>query len=82
MAGSATPTTKTPTKVQQVQAMLKARRGTTLSALCEATGWQKHSVRAALSGLRKKGVTIERQPPAKPGDEARYRIIATRGSAE
>jgi DNA-binding transcriptional regulator PaaX len=54
--------------------MLQARSGASLSRLREATGWQPHSVRAALSRLRKAGYTIERREPAKPGGEARYRI--------
>ncbi|WP_145975745.1 DUF3489 domain-containing protein, partial [Ruegeria atlantica] len=48
------------TKIDKVQALLRRPSGASLEALCKTTGWQSHSVRAALSGLRKKGVTIER----------------------
>ncbi len=34
--------------------------GTSLDELTAATGWQSHSCRAFLTGLRKKGWTIER----------------------
>ncbi len=46
------------TKIDKVQHLLRRPSGASLEALCKATEWQPHSVRAALSGLRKKGVTI------------------------
>ncbi len=69
------------TKSTMLREMLQARAGASLSRLCETTGWQKHSVRAALSGLRKAGYAIERQDPKKPGGEARYRITGIPGGA-
>lgn len=57
--------------------LLSRKSGADLAALQSATGWQPHSVRAALSGLRKAGYTIDRSEPAKPGDPAIYRISAT-----
>jgi DNA-binding transcriptional regulator PaaX len=69
------------TKSAMLRQMLQARAGASLSRLCEATGWQPHSVRAALSGLRKAGYAVERREPAKTGAEARYRITGTPGSA-
>ncbi|MEM6381669.1 MAG: DUF3489 domain-containing protein [Pseudomonadota bacterium] len=41
--------------------LLARKAGATVTALMSATGWQAHSVRAALSGLRKEGVAIERR---------------------
>lgn len=52
--------TSTPTKASRVEAMLAQKEGTTLDAMCEATGWQPHTCRAFLTGLRKKDRTIER----------------------
>ena len=46
---------KTDSKAQQVERMLKGRNGASLAELVEATGWQAHSCRAFLTGLRKKG---------------------------
>lgn len=43
------------TKIETVRALLAAPDGVSLEALCAATGWQPHSARAALSGLRKAG---------------------------
>ena len=75
------PDTGKSTKSAMLRKMLQARAGAGLSRLCEATGWQPHSVRAALSGLRKAGYAIERQDPKKPGSEAIYRITGAPGEA-
>ena len=40
--------------------MLSKDRGATLDALIEATGWLRHTTRAALTGLRKRGFAVER----------------------
>jgi hypothetical protein len=53
---------------------MSRKAGADLGVLQSATGWQAHSVRAALSGLRKAGYTITRSEPAKPGASAIYRI--------
>lgn len=37
-------------KLGTVVAMLRQKGGTTIDAMCKATGWQSHSVRGALSG--------------------------------
>lgn len=37
---------------------LEAKTGATLDELVDATGWQKHSVRGALSRLRTRGFTV------------------------
>ncbi|MEQ8441305.1 MAG: DUF3489 domain-containing protein [Alphaproteobacteria bacterium] len=54
---------KAPAKGGKTDAILKLMRrkqGATVLALQEATGWQSHSVRAALTGLRKKGINVAR----------------------
>ena len=52
------------TKLDMVRALLTAPEGATIAAICAATGWQAHSARAALSGLRNSGHTLERRPDA------------------
>jgi len=52
--------------------MLSANGGATLDALIKATGWLPHTTRAALTGLRKRGYSIERS--RKPGEVSLYRI--------
>ncbi len=67
------------TKTTLVRSLLDAPEGTTLSAISDATGWQQHSARAALSTLRKAGITIERVPRSETDPESRYRIVAVDG---
>lgn len=47
-------------KSDLVQSLLARADGASLAELMEATGWLPHSTRAALTGLRKKGVAIAR----------------------
>ena len=53
--------------------LLKRRKGASLVDLTEATGWQAHSVRAALTGLRKQNVTVDRTSDKQGGSV--YRIV-------
>ena len=63
------------TKRAQLIRMLKAAKGTDVARISKTLGWQKHTTRAALTGLRKAGFTIERV--ASDGDGASvYRITA------
>ena len=61
------------TKAQTIQKLLSRSGGVTIVQLQKATGWQPHSVRAALTRLRKKGHAIERA--GEPG-KAKYRITS------
>lgn len=63
------------TKINMVRKMLHRKGGVTIDAISKATGWQAHSVRAALSGLRKTGEEIERIEGV-DGDPARYRMTS------
>lgn len=51
--------------------LMRRTDGATMAELTAATGWLPHSTRAALTGLRKKGVGIDR---GKRGVETCYRI--------
>ena len=55
------PSVKSPTKTTAVLALLHRDKGAILSELVEATGWQPHTTRAMLTGLRKRGHAIERR---------------------
>ena len=47
------------TKLSRVIGLLSRQGGATLAELCDATGWQTHSVRGALAGaLKKKGHVV------------------------
>lgn len=63
------------TKKAQLIKMLCAKSGANLQTLSEKLGWQPHTTRAAMSGLRKAGHKIELKPSSN-GKPSRYRIIA------
>ena len=67
------PPAAAPSKSDTVIKLLLRTKGATPVELIAATDWQPHSVRAFLSGLRKKGRMIVREP-RKSGEFA-YRIV-------
>jgi predicted ArsR family transcriptional regulator len=78
-ARATTPVSATPkTKKDQFADLLRGKAGADVKALSDALGWQPHTVRAALTGLRKAGITVEKMP-ARDGELTRYRINAKRG---
>ena len=48
------------TKAAKLLTLLQTGTGASLEEMVEATGWQSHTVRAAMTGLRKKGHVIEK----------------------
>ena len=54
-----------PTKTATILKLLRRPKGASIAELQKATGWKPHSVRAALTGLRKNGHKIERTKNAK-----------------
>ena len=61
-------------KQARVIELLRTKAGANIDALVKATDWQPHSVRAAISGLRKSGYKVETKQTE--GQKAVYRIIA------
>jgi hypothetical protein len=61
-------------KGDQVVELLKRPQGATLDEIVNATSWQRHTARAALTGLRKKGNVINSE---KQNGVRRYRIAAS-----
>ncbi len=55
--------------------LLKRKKGATIEEIVEATGWQAHSVRGAISGALKKklGLMVTSDPVEKRGRV--YRIV-------
>ena len=51
--------TGAPDSVIHALRMLRKEGGVPLAGIVEATGWQPHTARAALSGLRKKGHAVQ-----------------------
>ena len=64
-----------PTKRARLIKLLSARAGCDITSLSEKMGWQSHSTRAAMSGLRKAGYVIATEKAAK-GKPARDTITA------
>ena len=54
-----------PTKIETILKLLRRPKGASIAQLQKATGWKPHSVRAALTGLRKKGHEVTRGKDAK-----------------
>ncbi|MDI3335669.1 DUF3489 domain-containing protein [Defluviimonas aestuarii] len=67
---------KRATKKDQLIRMLGAVAGADVITISTKLGWQTHTTRAALTGLRKAGheVVAEKSGQGKP---ARYRIVGT-----
>jgi DNA-binding IclR family transcriptional regulator len=49
------------TKAARLLKMLRTGTGASLDEMVEATGWQPHTVRAAMTGIRKRGFAITRR---------------------
>ncbi|WP_112323386.1 DUF3489 domain-containing protein [Oceanibium sediminis] len=64
----------TRTKRSELIRLLQRKSGADLTTITSKLEWQPHTVRAAISGLRKTGHTIERAVPTKPGGCAVYRL--------
>jgi biotin operon repressor len=77
-AGAVTTAEARPTKQAAILNLLRRAKGASIDDLTSATGWQAHSVRAALTGLRKRGHDIERSVES---GASRYRIIEKRKAA-
>jgi hypothetical protein len=64
-----------PSKKSAIVALLERPDGAAISDLTDATGWQVHSVRAALTGLRKEGKELVRAKDA--AGVTHYRLAAS-----
>ena len=63
------------TKRARLIDLLKRANGSDVATLSHELGWQQHTTRAALTGLRKTGFVIERVRSG-AGRTATYRITA------
>lgn len=59
-AGEQPPTPRFKTKKEHLIALLRRKGGQEMVQLTDALSWLPHTVRAALTGLRKTGLNVER----------------------
>ena len=65
-------------KQTKILTLLQRSKGATIIELRKVTGWQPHSVRAAISRLRKSGITVERNIAK---GKSRYVVISDTAGA-
>ncbi len=65
--------TNASTKAAMVTKILSREKGATVLEIAKATGWQPHSCRAFLTGVRKKSQIVKEQ---RPDGKLAYRIEA------
>ncbi len=66
--------TRENSKQAQVIALLKRPEGATIKQICEATGWQQHTVRGAFAGSFKKKLGLVITSEKEDNAERVYRI--------
>jgi len=67
-------------KAATVEKLLGRPRGASTAEMMTATTWQNHTVRAFLSGMRKKGCILVKEP-RKTGEVA-YRLAGERAASD
>jgi hypothetical protein len=70
----ATPRTRENSKQAEVIRMLQRPEGASIGQICEATGWQAHTVRGAFAGALKKKLGLTLTSDKQPGGERIYRV--------
>jgi hypothetical protein len=68
------PAAKHPTKTAQLIKLLSRKSGADVDTISVKFGWQPHTTRAALSGLRKIGLDLIKESGTS-GKATRYRIV-------
>jgi predicted ArsR family transcriptional regulator len=58
---------KTRSKKGRLIQLLSNPKGARVLSLCKSLGWQKHTVRTAVSGLRTSGYVVEASASSKDG---------------
>jgi hypothetical protein len=80
-ASAGKPTQRAGTKQAQMIDLLRRPKGATVEQIAQVTGWQKHTIRGAISGALKKklGLIVE---ATRTGSATVYRITGVNPSAE
>jgi predicted transcriptional regulator len=69
------------TKKDQLIKLLGSKSGADIKSLSEKLGWQQHTTRAAMSGLRKAGYEVAGEKAAK-GGASKFRILSVPAVAQ
>ena len=69
------------TQKAQLIRLLSAKAGADVVAISGKLGWQPHTTRAAITGLKKAGYEVATEKPD-PGKPTRYRIAAKPKAAD
>lgn len=70
------PATRPESKKARLIGMLRQPDGSTIAAISAALGWQAHTTRAAITGLRKAGLVVETAKPVDGSIGLIYRIAS------
>ena len=70
------PATRPESKKARLIDMLRQPDGSTIAAISAALGWQAHTTRAAITGLRKAGHAVETAKPVDGSSGLIYRIAS------
>lgn len=65
---------KPKTKKARLIELLNADEGVTVPDMAAALGWLPHTTRAALTGLKKDGITVQKLPPQDGSRSSRYTL--------
>ncbi|PPU93735.1 hypothetical protein XalbCFBP2523_04585 [Xanthomonas albilineans] len=65
---------KAPISLNALDAVIAQAEGATIAQICEATGWQPHTVRGTFAGAFKKKLDLSIVSDKAPGGERVYRI--------
>ncbi len=76
---TSSPAVRPGTKQALLIDLLKRKKGATIEEIVEATGWQAHSVRGAISGALKKKLGLAVTSEKREGGPRRYRIQVGKG---
>ena len=74
---TAKPRTRDNSKQAHVIAMLKRAEGATITQICEATGWQSHTVRGTFAGAFKKKLGLEITSTKEDNKGRVYRVLGS-----
>ena len=67
---------KPKTKKVRLIELLKADEGVTVPDLAQTLGWLPHTTRAALTGLKKDGIAVQKLPPHDGSRSSRYTLAS------